>query len=104
MRISDWSSDVCSSDLSRLAKGFCSTNCGDEGRGVESVDAVNRRQALGHFVRAGELGKLLILCINAAIESSPFRAHVDQKVAETAGNQQIVVSEHLINGLLVTAS
>jgi len=40
-----------SSEISRLAKGFCSTNCGDEGRGVESADAGNRRQALGHFVR-----------------------------------------------------
>src|SRR3546814_3450486 len=42
MRISDWSSDVCSSDLRVLGRAPCAPGVGD-GRGVDSAERVEQR-------------------------------------------------------------
>src|SRR3546814_12840862 len=53
MRISDWSSDVCSSDLPRIAR--------IGGQHLALVDQIQDREAAGDLDRAGNLPDLHLL-------------------------------------------
>src|SRR3546814_16545588 len=58
MRISDWSSDVCSSDLTGLAW----TEVGGELLTIESVIAPGK----GKIIRTGKLGDVMLESVQAA--------------------------------------
>src|SRR3546814_1305007 len=71
MRISDWSSDVCSSDLAEIAAGH------DPGLGLAlaPVDALQPGGDLGRLRRAGHVGQLA-----PALAAADHAAHNDQRV------------------------
>src|SRR3546814_11246012 len=66
MRISDWSSDVCSSDLQTSREGFAADHLGDR----TDIDIVGEQNELVDALAA--LGKPLIVCaINGRPPSWP---------------------------------
>src|SRR3546814_15087921 len=71
MRISDWSSDVCSSDLAQAACGFVRIVEGVHGR-ERAFDAVGH----GHAEQAA---------VDAELEETPVRPRADQELLELAG-------------------
>src|SRR3546814_7840974 len=85
MRISDWSSDVCSSDLVQISSRDGAARCGDPGRSWRQFRAQRGGEAVGPFFHRGRIGKAVVADLdqcrrNMAIvtvdEDQIGRAHV----------------------------
>src|SRR3546814_13558451 len=99
MRISDWSSDVCSSDLiSALPQGAEGTGGTDGGQVVDAVGGCDLRQFVRHARAAGDAGHHPLGAFQNAMEdalgAAHFPQHVDIDRTLAAGN--VIGASHML--------
>src|SRR3546814_2825880 len=71
MRISDWSSDVCSSDLRRPRGGFLLRRMREDGGAILGADVVPLAIELGGVVSGEEDGEDVVIGDDIGIEGQP---------------------------------
>src|SRR3546814_11949075 len=82
MRISDWSSDVCSSDLHAVGQGHAANGEGREGMGIGGRGGHNRSGFRKFGVRAGQCSWPVFDPPRLTIQLRPRKQHIHAKAPE----------------------